>query len=202
MTNLEEQYFGSAKPKDWVSYLFIVSEGDTAFAARKGMVVEVNSDKDYRTDVEVSYQSSVNSVLIEHEDGTLARYEGVSKSGMLVEEGQDVYPGTPLGTIAKYDKREQGQLRFSLYYLDFVNPGEQASQTMKDKINYYAYIEPIFLTADGIQKLETGKSYEADITDELLMKEFTKRDKKKFFKDRKQERYLLFFVRKLWEMQD
>ncbi|HPF51133.1 MAG TPA: M23 family metallopeptidase [Draconibacterium sp.] len=185
MTNLSERYFGSARPKSWAAYQFIVSEGDTAFAARKGEVVEIVSDNDYHTDVEVSYQSTINTILIEHADGTFARYEGINKSGILVKEGQYVYPGTPLGTVAKYDKREQGQLRFSLFYLDFVDPGKEPSKTMKDKVNYYAFINPVFLTTDGIQKLENGKSYEADIDNELLTKELTKREKKKFLKSEK-----------------
>jgi len=185
MTNLNERYFGSTKPKNWVAYQFIVSEGDTAFAARKGEVVEIISDNDYHTNAEVSYQSTVNTILVEHADGTLAKYEGIDKSGVLVEEGQYVYPGTPLGTIAKYDIREQGQLRFSLYYLDFVNPGEESGKTMKDKVNHYAYIDPVFFTTGGIQKLENGKSYKADIDNELLTKEFTNREKKKLLKSQK-----------------
>ncbi len=185
MSYLNERYFGSTKPKNWVSYQFVVSEGDSVFSVRKGKVVEVNSDSDYLTEFEVSYQSSVNSVLIEHEDGTLAKYEGLDKSGMLVKEGQEVYPGTPLGLIAKYDKREQGQLRFSLYYLDYVDQGEKANAPMKEKVNYYAYIDPLFLTKNGAHRLKSGESYEADINDELFMKEFTKREKKKYLKSQK-----------------
>ncbi|MFV0591499.1 MAG: M23 family metallopeptidase [Draconibacterium sp.] len=182
MTNLGEQYFGSTKPKNWIAYQFIVLEGDTIFAARKGIVVEIKGDNDYRTDTEVSYQSAANFVLVEHEDGTLAKYEGLDKSGILIEEGQGVYPGTPLGTIAKYDIKEQGQLRFSLFYLDFVNPEEEVGKTMKDRVNHYAFIDPVFMTKDGNCRLKSGGSYEADVNDELFTKEFTKKEMKKFRK--------------------
>lgn len=182
MYNVNEQYFGAEKPKNWVSFQFSVQPGDTVFAARKGLVVAITEDKDYNTEFEISYQSNINSILVEHGDGTLAKYEGFEKLGVFVEEGQTVYPRTPLGTISKYDNREQGQLRFSAYYLDYIEKEENANKSLKDRISPYAYIDPMFLTDNGIMKLEARKSYKAVWDNDLMQKELTKRERKNLLK--------------------
>lgn len=182
MTNVNSMYFGSAKPKNWNSYMFSMNEGDTVFASRKGMVVEVTSNYEYDTLNIISYQSKINFVLIEHTDGTLASYKGFAKNGIMVEEGQTVFPRTPLGIISTYDKRMKGQLRLSVYYLNYTNPETENNKTYQNKISYYAYIEPYFLTGNGSAKLESGQSYKTVINSEIIFQEFTKRELKKLRK--------------------
>lgn len=182
MTNVNSMYFGSAKPKGWSAYLFYMNVGDTVFASRKGVVVEVTNNYTYDTLNIVSYKSKVNSVLIEQTDGTLASYKGFTQNGIWVEEGQTVFPRTPLGIVSAYDKREQGQLRFSIYYLDYTNLKTENKNTFKNKISYYSYIEPYFLTKDGSIKLESGQSYKTVINNEIIFREFTKRELKKLRK--------------------
>jgi len=182
MTNVNSMYFGSAKPKGWNAYLFYVNVGDTAFVSRKGIVVKVTNNYPNDTLNIISYQSKVNQVLIEHTDGTLASYKGFAQNSIMVEEGQTVFPRTPLGIISAYDNRGQGQLRFSVYYLNYTNPETENNNTFKNKISYYAYIEPYFLTKNGSVKLESGESYKTVISKEIIFQEFTKRELKKLRK--------------------
>ena len=182
MTNVETEYFGSSSPNNWQAYLFRTPAGDTVFTARKGIVVEIINDQNYNTSQIILYQSKINKILIEHQDGTFASYKGFEKDKIFVTEGQTVFPGTPLGTIAKYDKTGQGQLRFSVYYLNYSKPDKSNNRTYKNKIQYYAFVEPIFHTTEGDIKLESNKAYKAVVDDELITKEFTKKEKRKLYK--------------------
>jgi hypothetical protein len=117
MTNLNEDYFNGKKIKNWTVLLFETEIGDTVYAARKGQVIKVVDEFECDSLHIVSYQSKVNELIIEHEDGTLAQYYGFKKNSFTVKLGQTVYPRTPLGITERYDKRMKGQLRFMIYYL-------------------------------------------------------------------------------------
>ena len=185
MSNLHAKYFGAKPPKNWKSYLFNTEVGDTIYSARKGEIVLIEGDNDYNQKATVSYQSSVNRIMVEHKDGTLATYGGLHKKGIFVKEGDVVYPGDALGKIAQYDEREKGQLRFSVYYLDHITPGEEKPKAMKDKVQYYAYITPVFLTRDGTIQLEDRTSYRGVFDKTIFEKELSRRELKKLAKLKK-----------------
>ena len=65
----------------------------TITAARAGQVIFVeanHSDQDYGTE-------NANVVIVQHEDGTYGRYVHITKDGVLVEIGQRVTQGDPIG---------------------------------------------------------------------------------------------------------
>lgn len=67
--------------------------GSTVTAAREGQVIFVetnNSDRDGGID-------KANVVIVEHDDGTFGRYVHLTKDGALVEIGQRVTQGDPIG---------------------------------------------------------------------------------------------------------
>ncbi|WP_297095826.1 M23 family metallopeptidase [uncultured Draconibacterium sp.] len=175
LTNLGNQYFGSKKPKNWHAYQFMANPGDTVFAARKGKVVKIDDGNNYLTDFSVSYQSSKNNIIIEHPDGTLADYTGFTKGDIWVEEGQTVYPHTPLGLLGKYDI-ETAQLRFSVYYLNDIPRTKDKPRTLKEKFQYYAFIEPWFFTESGVQPLVPDEYYETVLDEKIITAEFSKKE--------------------------
>lgn len=179
LSNLNAKYFGAKKPKNWNAYCFYEDIGDTVYAARKGIIVQIKNEHDYLTEYSVSYQSTVNKILVEHPDGTLASYEGFHKDHIFLQEGDKVYPRTPLGTLAQYDDRAKAQLRFSIYYLDFVSPGMEQPTTYRDKIQHYAYLVPKFLTNKGLEYLQRDETYKAVDDKEIKEKELTRKELKK-----------------------
>lgn len=173
--NVREKYFGE-DIKTWTALHFLSKNPDTVCAIRKGMVVEV-IDK-YATDMSasVSYSSERNSILVEHADGTLASYNGFDSSKIFVKEGDTVFPNQPLGALAPYDKDKDYQLRLMIYYLTKFDSKED-KQT-----NNYSYYNPVFLIDGSPKKLENFKNYTSEVSDEIIQKEMSKKELKRFLK--------------------
>jgi len=178
-SNIDKKYFGGVEPKNWKSFQFDVEPGDTVFSARKGLVVEVNDGIDPDSSVSVSYCTKSNSILIEHEDGTLASYYVLKKSSLMVKPGQVVYPHTPLALAGTYDVESNSQIRFYVYYLVEENLEKPDKITFATKKNYYAFVNPLFYTSEGNVCLEARQDYTSDFKEEHILKELTKREKKK-----------------------
>ncbi|MDX8339188.1 M23 family metallopeptidase [Draconibacterium sp. IB214405] len=175
MSYLNSKYFGAESPKNWHAYQFVANPGDTVYSARKGTVVKIEDDNEYKTDFTVLYQSTINKITIEHPDGTLAEYSGFKGNEIWVKEGETVYPHSPLGVLAQYDK-ETAQLRFKIFYLDEIPVSKNRQDKLNDKFQYYSYVEPHFLTESGMQSLENGESYTGLVNEEIILKEFSKKE--------------------------
>lgn len=177
--NINAMYFGSVQPKNWKSFQFNVESGDTVFAARKGLVVEVKDGIDPNPSANVSYSSNSNSILIEHEDGTLGNYYVLKKGSLMVKPGQVVYPHTPLALAGTYDLESNSQIRFCVYYLAEDNLEKSDQTTLATKKNFYAFVNPLFFTSEGGVYLKAQQNYTVDFKEEHIMKELNKREKKK-----------------------
>lgn len=168
LSYLRETYAGEAKPDDWRCFQFALSKGDTIYAARRGQVVEIVDDVDYVTDEgHVSYSSYANYIIIEHQDGTLSRYDVLEKGSMMVKLGETVYPSTPIALAGSYNKADY-QVRLS------VNP--VVMNTDKDAPHpfRYANIDPLFSTDKGVMKLVDYEDYQPVVTDALIEAEMKK----------------------------
>jgi len=120
--------------------------------------------------------------MIEHLDGTFARYQGLNGKNIFVKEGDDVLPNQPLGTLIQYDKNEIYQLRFAIDYLT-EKPLELDAKTGKFS---YEYLDPYFQTTEGVLKLKPRKKFTTKIPEEIIIKELSKKEiKKEINKDRK-----------------
>lgn len=174
---LYTQYFGAEKPRRWKSFQFNVNEGDTVFAARKGLVVEVIDG--FTPDTAIIFSNKANAVIIEHEDGSLARY-GVLKSGSIgVKPGDVVFPHTPLAIAGTYNEARRTQISFMVYYLtagDF-NSGKNSLVKMK---HYYSCVNPVFHTTAGNVQLKGHEEYTCNFLEEHITREMTKKEKRKF----------------------
>lgn len=173
---LYSQYFGSQKPRNWKSFKFEVSEGDTVFSSRKGLVVEVNEGFD--PDTAVVYASKNNAVLIEHEDGSFARYSVLKKGSVMVKPGETVYPHTPIAIAGTFNRAGDTQISFQIYYLVEDNI-EKKENSIKNMQHYFSYVDPVFHTSSGDMHLKGYQNYSADFNLEHIAKELTKREKKK-----------------------
>ena len=166
-------YFGSTTPEDWKSYHFYTEKADTVTAVRKGMVVSVSDvyDEDNK---EVSYTSKVNSVIIEHSDGTMATYRGFKK-GIIVKEGQTVFPGTALGVSGMMNERYG--ISLMLTYLKSVD--FESRKNVKESKSLYGFITPYFSTEENLNGiLSNQKYYTAVISPEIVQKEMSKKEMK------------------------
>lgn len=175
LNNLEAKYFDKDEPKNWKSFLFLSNQPDTVCAVRKGLVVKVIDNFTIDTSYVYSYSSKRNMIMIEHKDGTFAKYQGFNGKNIFVKEGDTVLPNQPLGTLIQYDKKGNYQLRFSIDYLT-ENPNEDSKST---KISSYEYINPLFQTTEGLVKLSKQKKYECVITKDVILKELSKKEIKK-----------------------
>ncbi len=181
LTNLSEEYFSTDKIDSWKAYQFISNEMDTAFSARKGLIINIINMYDADSSKSYSYKSKVNSILIEHKDGTMASYSGFKKDCVFVKLGQFVLPHEPLGIVENYGADGVNELRFLIYYLSNIKDFNKKVTKMSDKINRYSYITPVFLLKNEIRKLESGSENEGVISEEIILQELSRKEKKKYY---------------------
>lgn len=177
--NIYEKYFGETPPKNWKSFHFSVSEGDTVFSARRGIVVEVVDEYDPDSTQAYSFTPKSNSIMVEHPDGTLAKYSVLKRGSLMVEPGQQVFAHQPLALAGTYDKPENTHLRFFIKYLCEDHFEAKATLNEKKRKQYYAFIDPVFCTQDGNIRLKNNSIVTAEIREPYLLQELTKRERKK-----------------------
>lgn len=182
LNNLQNTYFGSTQPQGWKAFQFLVQAGDTVFSTRKGTVVDVKDGNVADSTMAFSYSTKSNSILIEHEDGTLAHYDVLKNGSQMVEIGQKVFPHTPLAIAGTYDNDSNTQIRFYVYYLCERNLNHPDKVSLSTRKNYYAFVNPLFHTSVGDLHLKNLQNYTADFTSEHICKELNKREMKKLGK--------------------
>ena len=128
-----------------------------------------------------------SSIIIEHEDGTMAKYKFLMFDEFKVGLGEVVYPSTPLGLVGVNANQQKGQLHFSIGYLkksakdiDYFKDKYKGGHVIYDIFNY---VNAWFYVNDNqVLKLETDKSYYTFYNDEIVTFEMTKREKKRWKK--------------------
>lgn len=182
---------GNTYPKNWASYQFLAKLNDTVCAVRKGVVIRIKDDAKEETDtqLEYGYRNKVSSILIEHDDGTLASYSVLKKGSFMVEHGDIVFPSTPLALAGTYDKEKNSQLRLSIYYLDEIvrnyNFNDRSKETYSNQVHLYAYVEPIFYVnsdGSGFMNLTDKETYTTISDASIIQTEMSKRERKKWLK--------------------
>ncbi|MGZ2368550.1 M23 family metallopeptidase [Ancylomarina sp. YFZ004] len=171
---------GKGAPDSWTAFQFSSENEELVLAARKGLVVEVTDEYSADTIQNFSFISSVNEVLVEHSDGTLARYSGFKRGSIKVKPGQNVYPQEELGLLGRYDSDTDHKLHFCLYYLN--TPHIDNFNTEEKKMNRFTYVNPRFHWKGGESIILPRNDYVAESTEKLIMQEFSRREKKKYLK--------------------
>lgn len=176
LSNFHTSYRGKKNPKNWNAYQFSCNALDTVYAARKGLVVEIVNLYQSDTTMGYSMRSNVNKIIIEHKDGTLARYSGIKKMGFLVKVGDKVLPRKALGIVGKYDINSS-ELRFMVYYLTKLDPNDKTENRQE-----YGYVKPYFYTSEGGRTLIDNEQFITQVSHNLIEIEMTKKEKKKYKK--------------------
>ena len=172
--------FGKGAPDSWTAFQFNTKNEELVLASRKGLVVKVVDEFISDTTKSCYYKRKVNEVLIEHKDGTLARYSGFKGGSIKVKEGQRVYPQDELGLSGRYDSNTDHKLNFCLYYLN--TPFIDDLNTKEKEMNRFTYVNPRFHWKGGESIILPRNDYVAESTEELIMQEFSRREKKKYQK--------------------
>ncbi len=180
--NLNETYFGSEKPSKWKSYVINRAYSDTVCSMRKGTVVKIVNEFNTDTVTQYSYKSKMNSILIEHTDGTFASYSGFKKNSFFVKLGQTVYPQSQLGSLDAFNNSIY-RLYFNIYYLINTGLNSKKKITLKEQKSNNEFLTPYFYTTNGAQQLKDRNDYIIDFNKTVFFQEFTKREKKKYSKN-------------------
>jgi hypothetical protein len=180
---IAKRFGGETEPKGWYALGFHVHSGDTVFAARSGRVIETLEDADLK-DTSISYARGENFVEICHNDCSFAKYRVFKDSSIFVHAGDWVVAGQPIG-IAGGDSYASGpQVQFSVYYNydeDVIKDGQPTG-----KVHHWAYVPLQFWTKDkGQQHLTNHSAYTSEHPAELVTKEMTKKEARKWTENHK-----------------
>lgn len=165
-------------------YFFAVSQqkADTVFCMRKGQVIEIQDSYESNANVKKVLTDRRNLIMVEHEDGTLATYQGFDGRFIFPELGQIVYPQMPLGVLEEFYNGDY-VLSFSVSYLSSVEASYDDADFKEENMSPYASIPLYFYTDKGSYQIIDNNEYEVCCTEELLTKEFTRRERKKYAKE-------------------
>ncbi|SKB65142.1 Peptidase family M23 [Sphingobacterium nematocida] len=176
---LSARYFGNTTPDDWKVYHFYTTDQQEVTASRKGVVVEI---VDRHEDVmleDKEYSSSTNSITIEHKDGTLLKYDGLSKGSIQVEAGETVFPGQVIGSNVK--RGNHGYfVSFMLMYLKSAELDANQGKNITNSTSFYGFITPLFDIGSEAAILTKDKKYMASISPDLMSKEMSKKELKNY----------------------
>lgn len=92
-------FWGADEPGEWNATGFVSKPGETVFASRTGIVVEVAGTR--RTgEPQTWYHTWNNSITVLQPDGTLICYRNVSDAGNKLRVGEKVFAGQQIGVVA------------------------------------------------------------------------------------------------------
>jgi hypothetical protein len=151
---------------------------DTVYACRGGVMCN-DKLKDNTTKGHEYFDDNRNlsQITIYHNDGSFGEY--IFKGKALIDPGQNIKMGTPIAVVEKTNKY---LLYFSVYFLDKNKLQNLPNNNIGNK---HTHFRPFFQTEnEGKTRLQNGITYLCKYTDEMLMQDMSKREKKKFLKDK------------------
>lgn len=162
---------GTAKPTtekkpDSVSWYVLrlkMKSGDTIYAARKGIVTELQ-DQNGANDAGQTSIGTENYIEIVQADCSFARYGILKKNSGFVKPGQSVKAGQPIGLVGGDAYGRGSELRFSVYYYQEENiPSQNGGRH---------YIIPLIWTKkNGKGRLKHGVVYGSEFPPAVLNQE-------------------------------
>jgi Peptidase family M23 len=156
----------------WYVLRLKMKPGDTIYAARKGIVNEIQ-DQNGANDAGQTSIGTENFIEIAQADCSFARYGILKKNSTLVKPGQPVKAGQAIGLVGGDSYGRGSDLRFSVYYYQEDNgaPGESA-------ISHYV-ITQVWTKNNGKGRLRHGAVYTSEFTAAVLNQESPKPVNKK-----------------------
>ncbi len=108
----------------WLAYDFDMAMRDTVIASRAGVVIAVQShNPDGTRECGLNKENFVN---VRHEDGTVMRYIHLTQDGVLVQNGQQLAQGQPLGLSGDSGCSSGPHLHTTLHH-DATHYGRQST---------------------------------------------------------------------------
>lgn len=156
---------GDADNQHLIEYQFSTNTAERIYSMRRGLVVEVNKSP-IKSDGSNYFKTLIK---IEHPDGIIATYKGFNPTTIEVKPGDEILPHKPLGKTMKQGKSTACILKVSFQKLIISN-------------NKFAYnsITPMIATELGNQMLGDNSNYTVFLSDEAIMKEMSKKEKKQY----------------------
>jgi hypothetical protein len=184
LTSLTAEYGKEQVPPDWNAKLFTLSNSDTIFTVRRGRVVSVKQENG--PDVALSkltFKRARNEILIQHEDCTFGEYSVFKQNSSFVSVGDLVEAGQPLAIAAGGDYTSGFHVRYVQYYYDNFNYYRNEDEIGENKPKYM----PLHIATNGGVPLVPG-TYTNNFTDEDIMQEMNKRERKRWLKKHASEK--------------
>lgn len=179
LSYIGEKYGGEAGPKDWYALSLHTEAGDTVFAARRGRVTDVRDGAKLQ-DSNYSYAHAENFIEIEHSDYTFAKYSVLKDGALFVHPGDFVEAGQPLGIVGGEKYAGGPQVRFSVFYQLRQAVVDKEGNNM-DRTQNWAYVPVSFWTKQqGRTHLANRSTYTCEDPEELITKEMTKKEARKW----------------------
>jgi hypothetical protein len=136
----------------WYVLRLKMMPGDTMYAARKGIVNEIQ-DQNGANDAGQNSIGTENYIEITQPDCSFARYGILKKNGALVKPGQPVKAGQPIGIVGGDPNGRGSDIRFSVYYFQ-----EENGTIGQNRIRHYI-IPKIWTKSNGKSRLKHGAVY-------------------------------------------
>lgn len=135
---------------------FYMHQGDTVYSTRGGMACKTSDPR---------------QLLIYHSDHTFAAYLGMDEN--FIVPGEEVMTGQPIGIAGRWT------VSISYFFLD-----ENKFESLQATGYPYSHFMPVFRTDEGDVQMEEKRKYTAVIDDELLMQDMSKREQKRYLKNK------------------
>ena len=158
----------SSDSGSWYVLRLKMKSGDTIYAARKGMVNDIQ-DQNGANDAGQASIGKENFIEIVQPDCSFARYGILRKNSALVKPGQLVKAGQPIGLVGGDAYSRGSDLRFSIYYY-------QEDNGMLNETAISHYIVPqIWTKNNGRGRLKHGATYISEFPASVLNQEIPKK---------------------------
>jgi hypothetical protein len=153
----------AADSANWYVVRLRMKAGDTIYAARKGVINEIQ-DQDGANDAGQTTVQAENYIEITQPDCSFARYGILKKNGSLVKAGQMVKAGQAIGLVGGDSFGRGSDLRFSIYYYK-----EETGSSQNNGRHYL--IPQIWTKNNGKSKLKNGVMYTSEFPVAVLNQE-------------------------------
>jgi Peptidase family M23 len=148
----------------WYVLRMKMMPGDTIYAARKGIVNEIQ-DQNGANDAGQNSIGTENYIEINQPECSFARYGILRKNGALVKPGQAVKAGQPIGIVGGDPNGRGSDIRFSVYYFQ-----EENGAIGQNRERHYI-IPKIWTKNNGKSRLKHGAIYVSEFPIAILNQE-------------------------------
>lgn len=175
--NISED-FGQEGPEDYYAISFLVDKDNVIYNSRRGTVVSV-SDPGNPDAENITFASTVNQVVLVHDDCTFIRYSTFKDGEIFVKPGDVVNAGEPLGIVAGDEFALGNQIRMMIYYLndDVVVMDDQDRRG----IHFWKYHKPLFRTsAAEFREVVRGDLIRSVHPEDIITQEMSRRERRQW----------------------